>query len=76
MISELDEEVDEDEIVPNLEEGVGNISPDKEDPQSDASELPRKCVKCNSTHHDAKPTQLHFFKGAWVYILEHAKQLF
>ena len=76
QITELDEEVDEDEIVPNLEEEVGNISPDEEDRHFDASELPRKCAKCNSTHHDAKPTQLHFYKGAWVDILEHAKQLF
>ena len=61
QITELDEEVDEDEIVPNLEEEVGNISPDEEDRHFDASELPRKCAKCNSTHHDAKPTQLHFY---------------
>ena len=76
QITELGEEVDEDKIVPNSEEEVGNISPDNEDLQSDASELPRKCAKCNSTHHDAKLTQLCFYKGAWVDILEHVKQFF
>ena len=40
---------------------------------SDSPEPPRKHAKCNSTCHDAKPTQLHFYPGTWVNILEHAK---
>ena len=43
---------------------------------SDSPEPPRKHAKCDSTHHDAKPTQLHFYLGTWVDILECAKQYF
>ena len=51
-------------------------SPVNEDPQSDNSEPPRKRAKCHSIHHNARPTQLHFYTGVWVDILEHAKQYF
>lgn len=51
-------------------------SPVDEDPQSDNSEPPRKRVKRNSIHHNARPTQLRFYTGAWVDILERAKQYF
>ena len=39
-------------------------------------EPPRKCVRGNSTRHNAKPTQLRFYLGIWADVLERAKQYF
>ena len=39
-------------------------------------EPPRKCARHNSTCHNAKLTQLHFYPGVWADILECAKQYF
>lgn len=66
---------DEQEIVPDSEEEVEDI-PQNKDPQSDNSKPPRKRAKRNLIHHDARPTQLCFYAGAWVDILECAKQYF
>lgn len=66
---------DEEAIVPDSEEEAADIPVD-EDSQSDNSEPPRKRAKRNSTRHDAKPTQLRFYPGTWVDILERAKQYF
>ena len=66
---------DKNKIVPDSEDDAVDIQ-QNEDPQSDSSEPPQKHAKCNSVHHNARPTQLHFYTGAWVDILEHAKQYF
>ena len=66
---------DENEIVPDSEDDAVDIQ-QNEDPQSDSSEPPRKHAKRNSMHHNARPTQLRFYAGAWVDILECAKQYF
>ena len=68
-------ELDKDEIIPNTETKTADASVD-EDTKSNVSEAVKKCAKCNSTYHDAKPSQLHFYNGAWVDILERAKQHF
>ena len=63
----------DDEIIP------GSMGP-AEDPldadKSVGSSPPRKCAKCNSTCHDAEPTQLGFYLGTWVDILKNMKEYF
>ena len=68
-------ELDEDKIIHNAETETTD-APVDEDTKSDVSEPVKKRAKCNSTYHDAKPSQLHFYNGAWVDILECAKQHF
>ena len=53
----------------------GNDNLDNEADDED-QEPPRKHVRHNSTCHDAKPTQLHFYLGVGADILECAKQYF
>ena len=67
--------VDDDNEVDDDNKVDGDAEMDDEN-HSDGPEPPRKCVKHNSTCHDAKPTQLHFYPSTWVNILEHAKQCF
>ena len=66
---------DKDENVPDLEDERAENALD-EHSQSDSSEPTRKQTKHNSTHHNAKPTQLQFYPGIWADILEQAKQYF
>ena len=61
-------ESDENEIIPNTETKTAD-APVDEDTKSDVSEPVKKHAKCNSTYCDAKPSQLHFYNGAWVDIL-------
>ena len=68
-------EVDDDNEVDDGNEVDDDTEMDDKD-HSDSPEPPRKRVKRNSTHHDAKPTQLCFYPGTWVNILECAKQYF
>ena len=70
-----DDKVDEGNEVDDDNEVDDNTEMDDKD-HSDSPEPPRKRVKRNSTHHDAKPTQLYFYPGTWVNILECAKQYF
>jgi hypothetical protein len=47
------------------------------DNESDSNASPRICVPCNSrSHKDPIPSQLGFYKGHWVHILNSAKALF
>ena len=68
-------EVDDDNELDDGNEVDDDAEMDDKD-HSDGPEPPRKHAKLNSTCHDAKPTQLHFYPGTWVNILEYAKQYF
>ena len=67
--------MDKDEIIPNAETETAD-APVDEDTKSNVSEPVKKRAKHNLTYHDAKPSQLRFYNGAWVDILERAKQHF
>ena len=67
--------VSDHEVVPDSKAEQAENTLD-EGSQSDNSKLARKCAKCNSTHHNAKPTQLCFYPGTWADVLEWAKQYF
>ena len=66
---------DEHEVIPDLEEAEEKSEDD--DSQSVNSKEPaKKRVKCNSMHHNAKPTQLRFYPGAWQDVLEDVKEFY
>ena len=66
---------DEDEVILDSEEAEEKSEDD--DSQSINSKEPaKKWVKCNSMHHNAKPTQLRFYLGAWQDVLEDAKEFY
>lgn len=62
------------EVVPNSEvEELDNV---EENLSNNSEGLSRRCAKCNSTCHCAKPTQLQFYLCMWADILERAKEFF
>ena len=66
---------DKDEII--LDSEQAKEESEDEDSRSVNNEEPaKKQVKCNSTHHYVKPTQLHFYPGAWQDVLEQVKEFY
>ena len=66
---------DDDEIIPDSQE-ANEESEDEDLPSVNSEEPAKKRAKRNSTHHDAKPTQLRFYPGTWQDILERAKEFY
>ena len=66
---------DEDEVILDLEEAEEK-SEDNDLQSVNSKEPAKKQVKCNLMHHNAKPTQLHFYLGAWQDVLKDAKEFY